>query len=130
MAVSMSFILAWLTLNSGSLWTAALLHASHNLFVQPIFDNLMRDTGRTRWYTTEFGAALALTSAVFAVYFWTRRAEVQQAAPLLGVARAKAAQCGFEKGDTRAVEIRGTVAYRAARRRWAALGQCQTLPEL
>jgi uncharacterized protein len=80
MVVSHSFVYAWLRLKSGSLWPAALIHASHNLFVQAIFDNLMRDTGRTRWYTTEFGIALALTSAAFAVYFWTRRAEVEQRA--------------------------------------------------
>lgn len=77
MITSGSFIFAWLRLKSGSLWPAALLHASHNLFVQTVFDNLMRDTGKTLWYTTEFGVALALASAVFAVYFWTRRAEVQ-----------------------------------------------------
>jgi membrane protease YdiL (CAAX protease family) len=80
MVVSQCFVYAWLRLKSGSLWSAVLLHASHNLFVQGIFDNLMRDTGRTRWYTTEFGFALALTSAAFAVYFWTRRAEVEQPA--------------------------------------------------
>jgi len=39
---------------------------------------MMRDTGRTLWYTTEFGAALAITTAGFALYFWTRRAEVEQ----------------------------------------------------
>ncbi len=77
MIVSMSFSMAWLTLKSGSLWPAALFHASHNLFIQAILDNLMRNTGRTLWLTTEFGAALALTSAAFAVYFWTRRAEVE-----------------------------------------------------
>jgi CAAX protease family protein len=76
MVISISFVFAWMTLKSRSLWPAALLHASHNLFVQSIFDNLMRDTGRTLWYTTEFGAALALTCAAFAVYFWTRRSEV------------------------------------------------------
>ena len=80
MVVSQCFVFAWLRLKSGSLWSAALLHASHNLFVQAIFDNLMRDTGRTRWYTTEFGVVLALTSVAFAVYFWTRRAEVEQPA--------------------------------------------------
>ncbi|MDQ2919271.1 MAG: CPBP family intramembrane metalloprotease, partial [Verrucomicrobiota bacterium] len=31
-----SFIFAWLTLRSGSLWPAALLHASHNLWIQSI----------------------------------------------------------------------------------------------
>lgn len=78
MIVSTSFIFAWLRLKSDSLWTAAVLHASHNLFIQTIFDNAMRDTGRTLWYTTEFGVALAIVTAGFAVYFWTRRAEVEQ----------------------------------------------------
>jgi hypothetical protein len=54
------------------------LHASHNLFVQTVFDNMMRDTGKTLWYTTEFGAALALANVVLAIYFWSRRAEVEQ----------------------------------------------------
>jgi uncharacterized protein len=78
MVISDSFIMAWLRLKSGSLWPAALFHASHNLFIQTIFDNMMRDTGKTLWYTTEFGVALAVTTACFAVYFWRRRAEVEQ----------------------------------------------------
>ena len=78
MVVCQCFVFAWLRLKSGSLWPAAVLHASHNLFVQSIFDGLMRDTGRTRWYTSEFGVALALTSVAIAVYFWTRRAEVSR----------------------------------------------------
>lgn len=77
MIVSGSFIFAWLRLKSGSLWTPAVLHASHNLFVQTVFDNLMRDTGKTLWYTTEFGAALATVNVAFAMYFWTRRGEVE-----------------------------------------------------
>lgn len=81
MVVSGSFIYAWLRLRSRSLWPAALLHASHNLFVQQVFDPLTRDTGRTLWYTTEFGIALAITSLGFAIYFWTRRGEVQQPLP-------------------------------------------------
>jgi len=76
MVVSISFVFAWMRLKSGSLWPAALLHASHNLFVQGIFDNLMRNTGRTLWFTTEFGAGLALTCAAFAAYFWTCRREL------------------------------------------------------
>ena len=78
MVVSNSFIFAWLRLKSGSLWTAAVLHASHNLFVQTVFDNMMRDTGKTLWYTTEFGVALAVVNVAFAVYFWTRRGAVEQ----------------------------------------------------
>ena len=77
MVISISFVFAWLRLKSGSLWTAALLHASHNLFIQQVFDNLMRDTGKTLWYTTEFGAALAVVTIGFAIYFWMRRGEVE-----------------------------------------------------
>ena len=90
MVVSISFVFAWLRLKSGSLWTAALLHASHNLFVQGILDNLMRNTGRTLWYTTEFGAALALTGAAFAVHFWTRRGEVEAVDKVAAAASATA----------------------------------------
>jgi membrane protease YdiL (CAAX protease family) len=76
--VSLSFMLAWLRLKSGSLWPPALFHASHNLFIPIIFDNLIRNTGRTLWYTTVFGAALAAASPLFALYFWMRRTEIQQ----------------------------------------------------
>jgi len=78
LVVSSCFVFAWLRLKSASLWPAALLHASHNLFVQGIFENLARDTRPTRCYTTEFGIALALANVALAVYFWTRRAEVEQ----------------------------------------------------
>ncbi|PWT89106.1 MAG: CPBP family intramembrane metalloprotease domain-containing protein [Blastocatellia bacterium] len=76
--ISVSFILAWLRLKSESVWPAVLLHASHNVFVPIIFDNLTRNTGPTLWFTTVFGAALASTSSVFALYFWMRRTEIQQ----------------------------------------------------
>src|SRR5215472_4021580 len=75
--VSVGFMLAWLTLKSDRLWPAALFHAWHNLFVPIIFDNLVRNTGPTLWYTTQFGAGLAATSSAFALCFWTRRRDVQ-----------------------------------------------------
>jgi CAAX protease family protein len=78
MIVSTSFMFAWLRLKSGSLWPAAVLHASHNLFIQTVFDNMMRNTGKTLWYTTEFGAALAVVTTVFASFFWMRRKEVER----------------------------------------------------
>jgi membrane protease YdiL (CAAX protease family) len=80
MCVSLSFILAWLRLKSDSLWPPALLHASHNLFVPGIFDRLVRNTGQTFWYTTVFGAALAATTTVFALYLWMRRSEIENPA--------------------------------------------------
>jgi len=76
--ISMSFMLAWFRLKSDSLWPAVLFHASHNVFLPIVFDNLTRNTGHTLLYTTAFGAAPACTSALFALYFWTRREEVEQ----------------------------------------------------
>ena len=52
MVVASSFVYAWLRLKSGSLWTAVILHASHNLFVQQVFDPLTRD-GRIMRYVTD-----------------------------------------------------------------------------
>src|SRR3984885_14010156 len=79
MVIADSYILGWLRLKSGSLWTAAILHASHNLFIQAIFDRMTAPVGRALYVTTEFGAGLALTAGAFAVYFWTRRNELLKA---------------------------------------------------
>jgi membrane protease YdiL (CAAX protease family) len=79
MVVAISFVFAWMRLKSGSLWTGAMLHASHNLYVQGIFTPLTRNTGKTAWYIDEFGAALPLVAVAFAVYFWRRGKELTPA---------------------------------------------------
>lgn len=79
MVLAASFVFAWLRLKSGSVWTAVILHASHNLFVQEIFDPLTVDRGITSYITTEFGAGLALAYTAAAWYFWRRRGELPQA---------------------------------------------------
>lgn len=76
MVVSGSFVFAWMRLKSGSLWTGAILHASHNLYIQAIFTPLTRNTGRTAWYIDEFGCVLPLVTIAFAVYFWSKRREL------------------------------------------------------
>jgi membrane protease YdiL (CAAX protease family) len=76
MVISMAFIMGWLRLKSGGLWPCAMLHASHNLFVQAIFDRLTAPAGRALYFTTEFGAGLVLTIGATAVYFWLRRKEL------------------------------------------------------
>lgn len=76
MVIGISFVFAWMRLKSGSLWTAAILHGSHNLFIQQFFDPMTTDTGRTKYVIGEFGYALAIVSVIFAIYFWTRRNEL------------------------------------------------------
>jgi membrane protease YdiL (CAAX protease family) len=79
MVIADSYILGWLRLKSGSLWTSAVLHASHNLFIQAIFDRMTAPVGRVLYITTEFGVGLVLSIGAFALYFWTRRNEVSTA---------------------------------------------------
>ena len=68
--VSDSFILAWLTLRARSLWPAAILHASHNLFIQSILTPLTKDTGPTKFIIDEFGIGLVITVTIGAIIAW------------------------------------------------------------
>jgi hypothetical protein len=70
MIIAISFPFAWLRLKSGSLWTAVLLHTTHNIFIQGVFDRLTGDNGITPYLTGEFGVGLAITSVVVAYVFW------------------------------------------------------------
>jgi membrane protease YdiL (CAAX protease family) len=70
MVVADSFILAWLTLRSKSLWPAAIFHGSHNLFIQSIFTPLTRDTGPTNYIIDEFGIGLVITISIAALFSW------------------------------------------------------------
>jgi membrane protease YdiL (CAAX protease family) len=76
LVIGLSFAFAWMRLRSGSLWTGVLLHASHNLFIQRVFDPLTTNTGLTKYITGEFGASLTLISLVVAYIFWKKRAEL------------------------------------------------------
>lgn len=76
MVIADSVIFAWIRLKSGSLWTGAILHASHNLYVQAIFTPLTTNTGKTPWFIDEFGAVLPLVVVALAIYFWSRRKEL------------------------------------------------------
>lgn len=72
MAVAASVIMAWLRMRSGSLWTAAIFHSSHNMAIQGIFNGLTEDTGHTDFFIDEFGVGMALVYSLAAVSFWRR----------------------------------------------------------
>lgn len=75
-----SVMLAWLRLRSGSLWPAALFHATHNAAIQGVFDKSTVNTGITPWLTTEFGLGMMIAALVLGLYFWCRRGELPAAA--------------------------------------------------
>jgi uncharacterized protein len=78
MVIADAYILGWLRLKSGSLWPAAILHASHNLFIQAILDRMTAPVGKALYITTEFGCGLVLAIGAVALYLWTRRDEVSE----------------------------------------------------
>jgi membrane protease YdiL (CAAX protease family) len=82
MVIGDSFIMAWLTLRSRSLWPAALFHGSHNLWIQSILTPLTRNTGPTKYIVDEFGIGLVITTLVAAVIVWreVRRIGLQREA--------------------------------------------------
>ena len=66
--VSMSIVMAWLRRASGSLWTGAIFHASHNLFVQSFFTPATSARGSVTPYAIdEFGFALPATVLICAI---------------------------------------------------------------
>ena len=66
MVVAMSYISGYLRLRSGSIWPSVLLHATHNTFIQGLFDPLTAATGKTKYITSEFGLGLAITMIITA----------------------------------------------------------------
>jgi membrane protease YdiL (CAAX protease family) len=76
--VSSSFIAAWMRLKSGSVWTAVLLHAMHNIFIQSVFDGMIRPTPLTAYLSGEFGIGIAISTTVVAYLLWRRRSELPE----------------------------------------------------
>ena len=85
MVVADAYILGWLRLKSGSLWPCAMLHASHNLFIQATLDRLTAPVGQARYLTTEFGAGMVFTIGTMALFFWLGRKQLNLTAPVAPV---------------------------------------------
>lgn len=76
MVISLNFLFVWVRLKSGSFWPAAAMHASHNTLVQTLFTTLTSPLTITPYIVGEFGAGLALVTAVTAYVFWRMRLSV------------------------------------------------------
>jgi membrane protease YdiL (CAAX protease family) len=81
LVIADSVIMAWLRLRSGSLWAAAIFHASHNNFIQDFFTPATSAHGWiTPYAIDEFGFALPAVVLVLAVVFWRWAKNVEQPA--------------------------------------------------
>jgi membrane protease YdiL (CAAX protease family) len=73
MVTGMNFVFSWLRAKSGSFWPAAVLHASHNLFIQTIFTPLTAQNSITPYIIDEFGIGMALIGLVLLAIFIEKR---------------------------------------------------------
>jgi len=73
LVVSISVVMTWLRMRSGSLWTGVLVHASHNLFIQALLTPMTAPRGSiTPYAIDEFGfavPAMALVTAILVAVF-------------------------------------------------------------
>jgi len=71
---AMTFPISWLRLKSGSVWPAVLLHASHNLYIQRIFDPLtIENSSLSKYMIGESGVVMMVILIGLAVIFWHLR---------------------------------------------------------
>lgn len=68
--VAMSGALSWLRLKSGSFWPCVTMHASHNLFIQNLFDPLSGRGTSSITMVGEFGVVFAAAVLLVSIPFW------------------------------------------------------------
>ena len=66
-------MLTWFRIKSGSVWTGTIYHASHNFFIQDLFDKILVEKGHTVYFLTEMGLGLCICSILIAFLFWKLR---------------------------------------------------------
>ncbi len=78
--IASSVMLTWIRLKSQSVWPCAILHASHNLFIQNFFTPLTAPRGAVTAYAIdEFGVAAPAVALAIAFLFWRARDQVASA---------------------------------------------------
>lgn len=74
MVMSMTVIANALCIKANSMWPSVVLHASHNLFVQSVFDTMTITKAYTQYVTSEFGIGLALCYTIIAILVLRKKA--------------------------------------------------------
>lgn len=76
MILGMSFILAYYTFKSNSLWPAALYHSVHNIYIQKICTPLTITNESSTFWIDEYGLMIPIVTTLFGLYFW-RKAKIE-----------------------------------------------------
>ena len=70
--ISMSFIMAYYTFKSKSLWPAVLFHAVSNVYIQKILPPLTTKVEGAEHWLGENGIMFAIVTCVFGIFFWRK----------------------------------------------------------
>ena len=70
--ISMSFIMAYYTFKSNSLWPAVIFHAVSNVYIQKILPPLTEQVEGSEHWLGENGIMFALVTLVFGLIFWKK----------------------------------------------------------
>jgi membrane protease YdiL (CAAX protease family) len=77
LVISTGILLAWLRMKSGSIWPVVIFHATHNGVIQMFFNRITIDTGKTAWFTGEFGLALVPVLLLLAFFSLNQMSKMQ-----------------------------------------------------
>lgn len=80
--IGLSFLSAWLTIQSGSIWPAVLWHGGHNLFIQQIFLSMTTGTEISEYFVDDFGLGLMAVCILMILILWRRRFQLDLVAHL------------------------------------------------
>lgn len=75
--IAHTFVNNWLRAKSGSVWPAVLLHTSHNVFINNVYDLMMTRYPLTDFFVTEFGLGMLVINVLLALYVWAHRSELE-----------------------------------------------------
>ncbi len=70
--ISMSFIMAYYTFKSKSIWPAVIFHAVSNVYIQKIFPPLTSVSEVKEHWLGENGIMFAIVTCIFGLYFWRK----------------------------------------------------------
>jgi membrane protease YdiL (CAAX protease family) len=70
--ISMSFIMAYYTFKSKSVWPAVIFHAVSNVYIQKIFPPLTTEIKGSEHWLGEYGIMFAIVTVLFGLYFWRK----------------------------------------------------------
>ena len=74
--IAAGVVMAWLTLRSGSLWPAVILHGAQNAITQDFFAEYTSESGNAAYYVSEVGILIAAAWLLAAYLFWRKRGEL------------------------------------------------------